>query len=290
MPPKRTQQRTGPKTVVTDNPIGPKNADNKNGIPGVDFSGVHPETGVYTVVRGNYKGASKRGKQKSFKKGEVNPDAPLTPMDRTRKDMKICGARRTGKSASGEGICCQAAGWGTDHPGYGHCRHHGGLTESQQRAVEYQRITDMMELYGAPIDIDPHEALLQEVHRSAGHVQWLGSFIRELEDESKLTQFTEAGIQPSVWIEMYHRERDRLVAASRQAIAAGVAERQTRIAEEQGRMFAMVISAIFRDERLHITNEQKVLMPVVVRDHLMALDAGQLEVEEAELVEVPDGS
>jgi hypothetical protein len=270
-----------------------KNAQNKKGTPGIDFSGVHPETGKYTVVRGTHVGQNKRinKKAKTYAKGEINPKAPLTPMDRQRKDMKICGAHRTGKSASGEGICCQAAGWGTDHLGYGHCRYHGGLTESQEKAVQFQRVTDMMQMYGSPIHVDPHEALLAEVHRAAGHVQWLGSFIAEFENSKQLTQMTEAGITPSVWIEMYHRERDRLVKASQTAISAGVAERQTRIAEEQGRMFAMVISKIFQDPRLHISNEQRIMMPSVVRDHLMALEAGPLEVPllkdipEAELVE-----
>lgn len=269
-----------------------KAAQAKKGIPGVDFSGVHPETGKYTVVRGTYVGQSKRvGAVNGLKKGEINKKAPITPMDRDRKDMKICGARRTGKSSSGEGICCQAAGWGTDHVGYGHCRNHGGLTESHDKAVQFQRVTDMMQMYGTAIDIDPHEALLLEVHRAAGHVQWLGSFIADFENTKELTQITEAGIQPSVWIDMYHRERDRLVKASQTAINAGVAERQTRIAEEQGRMFAAVIAKIFADPRLLITNEQKVLMPAVVRDHLMALEAGPLEVpslqryEEAEVVE-----
>ena len=75
-----------------------------------------------------------------------------------------------------------------------------------------------------------------------------------------------------------------MVASSKAALAAGVAERTVKVAEEQGRLFAMVITRIFADSRLAITNAQKAIMPAVVRDHMMALDAGDLEVEEAELV------
>lgn len=284
------------RTTTTKRQPSRRSADDaheKRGTPGVDFSGVNPETGQYTVVRGNYVGEHDRLKAKNlkknnrqtFKKGEVNPKAPKTPADRKRTKMKICGARRTGKSASGEGICCNPAGWGTSHKGYGHCRHHGGITESHEKAVKTQRLTDMMTTYGEPIlDLDPHQALLEEVQRTAGHVKWLRTFIAEFEDKKQLTQFTEMGVEPSVWINLYHKERDRLVAASKAAITAGVAERQVRVAEIQGQMFAAAIQAIFSDTRLGITNAQKAIMPSVVRDHMMELDAGPLEIPEAEVV------
>src|SRR5688500_3420092 len=70
------------------------------------------------------------------KKGEQ-----LDPEDRTepRYDKKkkcwvnalgtpICGALRSGKSYAGPGICCQPAGWGTDHKGFGQCKLHTGST------------------------------------------------------------------------------------------------------------------------------------------------------------------
>ena len=160
------------------------------------------------------------------------------------------------------------------------------MTESQEIAVERQKATDMMEMYGSPIpNMDPHEALAQEVSRSAGHVQWLQMVINKFDDRKQLTQWSEAtGVSPSVWIDLYHKERDRLVSSSKAALAAGVAERTVRIAEEQGRLFAMVIQRIFNDPRLAMTNAQKAVMAPVVRDHMMALDAGELEVEEAEIV------
>lgn len=297
-----TTQRTvrrgsGRQTARTPDPTKNRgNSRTRKGVPGVDFSGVHPETGKYTVVRGNYEGvagermARRIGSNKydTYKKGEINPRAPKTPMDKKRKNNKICGAQRTGKSSAGPGICCQTAGWGTAHPGYGHCRNHGGLLESHEKAAEIQKATDMTEMYGTPITgMDPHEALAQEVSRSAGHVQWLQSVINKFDDKKELTQWSEAtGVSPSVWIDLYHKERDRLVASSKAALQAGVAERTVRVAEEQGRLFAMVITRIFSDPRLSITNAQKAVMPAVVRDHMMALDAGDLEIEEAEVVEV----
>lgn len=48
-------------------------------------------------------------------KGQSNP---LPPKDPDRK----CNARRRG----GPGYCQRPAGWGTDHPGVGRCKLHGG--------------------------------------------------------------------------------------------------------------------------------------------------------------------
>jgi hypothetical protein len=267
---------SGRQTVTTTTPKPQRGRRKKEGIPGVDYSGVHPETGKYTVVRGNYKGEwakdraknlKRTDKYQTFKKGEVDPRAPKTPADRKR-NKKICGAQRTGRSSSGPGICCRSAGWGTAHPGYGSCRDHGGLTESHEIAVQRQIATDLMEMYGRPNqNMDPNTALLQEVQRSSGHVEWLAELINSFEDKRLLTQYTEAtGVQPSVWIDLYHKERDRLVSSSKAALAAGVAERQVRL-------FAMVIQRIFQDERLAITNVQKAIMPAVVRDHMLALDS-----------------
>jgi len=42
-----------------------------------------------------------------------------------------CNARKT----DGSGYCQHEAGWGTDHPGHGRCRFHGGNTESQEKNI-----------------------------------------------------------------------------------------------------------------------------------------------------------
>src|SRR4051794_5700230 len=51
---------------------------------------------------------------------------PVTPENRANPQIEICGAKRTGKSTSGEGTCCMPAGWGTSHKGSGACKLHGG--------------------------------------------------------------------------------------------------------------------------------------------------------------------
>lgn len=163
-----------------------------------------------------------------------------------------CGAR---KRSSG-GTCGQAAGWGTDHPGHGSCKLHGGTTQSHVTAARTEQARIAVATYGLPRDIDPAAALLEEVHRTAGHVAWLAAKIRELDDEDltwgviqetdKVATLipgtdTKSAARPSVWLELYHRERRHLVRVSKAALDAGISERLVRLAEQQGAMLVDVI-------------------------------------------------
>lgn len=173
------------------------------------------------------------------------------PMDHERPAHAKCGARRKNGDR-----CKQAAGWGTDHPGTGRCKLHGGSTPAHTTAARYEQALAAVATYGLPRDIDPAAALLEEVHRTAGHVAWLASKIRELDDDDLtwgITQETEKNAamfvgtdrksqaKPSVWLELYHRERRHLVRVTKAALDAGISERLVRLAERQGTMLADVI-------------------------------------------------
>ena len=47
---------------------------------------------------------------------------PLDPLD-----TPLCGARKRQPRYPGE-TCARPSGWGTEHPGYGRCKLHGGAT------------------------------------------------------------------------------------------------------------------------------------------------------------------
>lgn len=157
---------------------------------------------------------------------------------------------KCGRTKRSDGTPCgQAAGWGTDHPGIGACKLHGGSAPSGRVAAQREAAQAAVRTLGLPLDIDPATALLDEVRRTAGHVTWLGERIAELApndlvqgvrgirrrqgpDGDDVT--TEAGPAVSVWLDLYQRERRHLVAVCAAAVAAGVAERQVRLAEQQG--------------------------------------------------------
>ncbi|MFI7125976.1 hypothetical protein ACIBQ1_09800 [Nonomuraea sp. NPDC050153] len=127
-------------------------------------------------------------------------------------------------------------------------------------------------------------ALLEEVHRTAGHVAWLQQKVSETEADDLVWGLVEevdkgatefAGIdttkaaRPSVWLELYRAERKHLTDVCKAALAAGIAERQVRLAEQQGALIVGVIQRILDD--LALTAEQRSLVPSVVPRHLRSV-------------------
>jgi len=69
------------------------------------------------------------------------------------------------------------------------------------------------------------------------------------------------------------QERDRCAGFAAKAIAAGLAERQVRLAERQGTLMADLLRRVLTDPALGLTEEQRGAVPDVARRHL-ALVAG----------------
>jgi hypothetical protein len=172
------------------------------------------------------------------------------------------------------------------------CSMHGGKAPRVRYAAQ-QRVAAVaaeraVVTYGLPRTVDPHVALLEEIARTAGHVDWLGSVVAGLEADKVVFGITEhrVGKGPegpinvvtrsaaiAVWVELYQKERAHLVAVCKAAISAGVEERQVALAEKQGAMVVAVLRAVFADAELALTAEQARLAPVVAARHLTAIDA-----------------
>lgn len=154
------------------------------------------------------------------------------------------GRQRCGRKTR-SGAPCQA--WPVE--GSDVCRMHGGgapqVKAAAARRLELAAAERAAATYGLPLNVAPLDALLGELHRTAGHVAWLGTLVAELE-QGQLTQFNvqTGGSSPSVWVNLYQHERAHLAKVARDCLSAGVEERQVRIAEEQGRLVAHVIRRI----------------------------------------------
>lgn len=84
-----------------------------------------------------------------------------------RGGYPICGR----KKKQGPGICEQKAGWGTDHPGKGACKLHGGATPmkhgrySQVADVRLGELLAELENDPAPLDVTPELQLMRALVR-----------------------------------------------------------------------------------------------------------------------------
>jgi hypothetical protein len=182
------------------------------------------------------------------------------------------GSKKCGAKTRNGGGCKAAAGQGTDHVGYGRCKLHGGCTPSHVRKAKEQVAAEAVANYGLPREIEPHAALLEELHRTAGVVAWLGDVVGELdtpEGKGPLIEKTVFGEQASVWVKLHRDERKHFLDVAKTCVAAGIEERRVRIAEEQGRLLAAAVTGILED--LGVADNPGV--PAIVRRHLSLVAA-----------------
>ena len=174
-------------------------------------------------------------------------------------------------------------------PGALVCRHHGGLSPQVQRkaaenlAAEAARRAATQ--LAVPIDTTPEQALIDEVKRAAGMVAFYQARVEELDKADRdalvwgMTKHDMSGefpgptyeATPSVWLQLWNQERDRLVRVAAAAIKAGIEERRVKLAESEGMLVAAVIRRIL--DSLNLTPEQSALVPVIVPKELRALTA-----------------
>lgn len=107
-------------------------------------------------------------------------------------DTPRCGARRKQTGPSGEQLTCnQPAGWGTDHPGFGQCKRHGGSTPNGVTAAARQRVASLTEgvrrqispgfygLGGPEVQVNPVEVLAEELARCKAVVAWIEGMVAQ---------------------------------------------------------------------------------------------------------------
>lgn len=178
------------------------------------------------------------------------------------RDGKCNSLKRNGKER-----CDLPAGSGTDHPGWGACRYHGGNSPALRKSAVRAQVRDMAQ----ELDMDPHDALLFTVRLAAGTVNWIRSRILDLEEAEQGGVVEEAALIESLH-KVYGEERDRLAKAAKLAIDAGIDERRIQLEEDQGVLIAKAVTAILTD--IGLTPEQKKNAPAIARKHLLALSAG----------------
>lgn len=178
------------------------------------------------------------------------------------------------------------------------CAMHGGKIPNVKAAAE-RRLAEReallaLEAFGIPIEVDPHTALLQELHRTAGAVAWVGAIVAGLSREEEylddeghakdtlvwgITKQKQGGddegttweAKPNIWYELWARERKHLTEVAAACVKAGIEERRIQLAEDQGRLLAVVIQKVLG--RLNLDSAQQALVAQVVPEELRAVAA-----------------
>jgi hypothetical protein len=143
-------------------------------------------------------------------------------------------------------------------------------------------------IMGVPLDVSPHEALLQCIRITAGEVAYCNMQIQELNSVDEVVEhplevteqiggegggFTQTKMhtpQLNIWVRTRQLALERLAKFSKMALDAGVNERRVQIAEGMAQMLAPVLKAIFDD--LQLSAAQKKKAPGILRQHLLELE------------------
>lgn len=167
----------------------------------------------------------------------------MTLMDMAdRHDVPRCGA----KKRQGEGSCTQVAGWGTDHPGTGRCKLHGGSTRTQTVSAERQLVeADARRLFEkvAP-EIVPVDNPLEAYALFAGRVMaWLDLMGRLLDDLESPRYRGATAEQIRGEVLLYERAMDRANAVLSAYARLNIDERLARLSREQADILVAVLRA-----------------------------------------------
>jgi hypothetical protein len=187
------------------------------------------------------------------------PTRRIKPKGEPPRYAKICGATKPNGDP-----CAHAPGWGTDHAGTGRCKYHCGATPTGKKSAQTEQARQAATTFGLPIETTPQAALVDEIHRTAGHVAWLGDQVQQLSVGQLTGEWHTRG---AVLTALYETERKHLVRVCSEAIKCGVAEAQVRFAEAQGALLAEAVRAILTE--LEVINDPRA--PEVVYKHLRAI-------------------
>lgn len=201
--------------------------------------------------------------QEQIERGMPKPKQSRKKKARGTNLAKATGAPLCGAKRRKGGKCGMGAGWGTNHPGTGRCKLHGGSTPNHVKSAigdEYRL------LLGKEMEINPFDALLWVIRIRAGEVQWLTQRMSEL-DEKDWTESSLIGKQFHLFARERQAAMNDLARFSQMAISLGIAERSVRLAEQYGETLGRLIKGILED--LDLSPEQMANAPGVVRKHLV---------------------
>lgn len=139
-----------------------------------------------------------------------------------------------------------------------------------------------LESFGVPIVVDPHTALIQELHRTAGAVEWVGAIVADIDRKDLVwgkTKVKRGGddhgttkeAKPNIWYELWARERKHLVDVAAACVKAGIEERRIQLETRQ----AQVVVATFERALLRaaLSDEQRHELKVIAAEEFMAIEA-----------------
>jgi hypothetical protein len=157
---------------------------------------------------------------------------------------------------------------------------HGGKTKTHVKNAQKAIAVKGRDTYGLPIDVDPAQALLDEVHRTAGHVAWLGAIVAAMRKGDLgwgITKVKRGGedfgttyeSKLNVYLSLYQDERKHLTRVCETAIKAGVEQKRLTLETHRAELMVKMLEMVFG--KLELTPEQSEKLEELVPEALKSL-------------------
>jgi hypothetical protein len=127
---------------------------------------------------------------------------------------------------------------------------------------------------GLSLDIEPQDALLSCVQRTAGIALFCRQQVDALEHPDLVAKGSHGRPELNVWVRAEAEATERLARFSKMALDAGVAERRVRLAERTAQLIAQALEETLQELDLPAAHRARLARTFGTR--LMVLEAGDV--------------
>jgi len=178
----------------------------------------------------------------------------------------ICGAKRHQQP----GVCRQPAGWGTDHPGVGKCKLHGGSTRNHRSGPANDRLQAEVRTLLGREDLVPIADPLHQLQLLAAEVLRIKDIFADKVE--RLIDWTTEDISEKEEVRAvilaYERALDRCDHVLHGMARLDIDARLARVSEVQAAMLIRVVEAVLDSRELGLDREARILGRTILAQEL----------------------
>lgn len=214
-------------------------------------------------------------------KKAAKPDEPQDERDQRERPPKQepagelsgghprCGARKRGSS----GYCGQAAGWGTSHPGIGHCKLHGGSTPNQKTKADLDKLDKTARTLLNRMELVPLDDPIGQLQKLAAEVVAFQAILGDKVEMLRTWTYDDISDKEEVRavILAYERAMDRTGKLLVDMARLNIEERLAKVTEAQAQQLITIFVAVFDAKELGLSKEQKMIGRTVVAREVAAV-------------------
>ncbi len=153
---------------------------------------------------------------------------------------------------------------------------HGAAAPQVKARAEQQvaadRVRSAAANLGSSVEMPPEEALLGQLHEAVGNVAFLRRMVQQV-DLGDLVSSGAVSSQARSMIDVYNKERDRLVKIAAVCLSSGVQDRIVRLAERHGEAIAHAVMSTLQDRALGLSDVQIQTAKAGIAANLRAMDS-----------------